>query len=144
MCVRAKVLSVVSDSLKPYGLQVPLPMEFSRSALLQRIFPTQGSNPRLLRLLPWQASSLPLVPPGKSQLLQSHMNCYTGLLIINHRGGTLWKQTFKSIITGDAMVLSQVPLTAEGTGSIPGRRTEIPQASWCGQKKKKKREIKNS
>ena len=31
-------------------------------ALLQRIFPTQGSNPLLLH---WQVSSLPLVPPGK-------------------------------------------------------------------------------
>ena len=27
--------------------------------------------------------------------------------------------------------------TAEGTGSIPGWRTKIPQAAWCGQKKKK-------
>ena len=31
-------------------------------ALLQRIFPNQGSNPHLLCLLHWQASSLPLVP----------------------------------------------------------------------------------
>ena len=30
--------------------------------LLQGIFPTQGSNPRLQH---WQADSLPLVPPGK-------------------------------------------------------------------------------
>ena len=32
-----------------------------------RIFPTQGSNPRLLHLLHphWQAGSLPLAPPGK-------------------------------------------------------------------------------
>ena len=29
-------------------------------ALLQGIFPTQGSNPHLLRLLHWQAGSLPL------------------------------------------------------------------------------------
>ena len=29
------------------------------------IFPTQGSNLHLLRLLNWQACSLPLVPPGK-------------------------------------------------------------------------------
>ena len=29
------------------------------------IFPTQGLNPSLLHLLPWQAGSLPLVPPGK-------------------------------------------------------------------------------
>ena len=34
--------------------------------LLQGIFPTQGLNPHLLCLLPWQASSLPLAPPGKS------------------------------------------------------------------------------
>ena len=32
--------------------------------LLQRIFPTQGSNPRLLRLLHWQAGSLPLSHPN--------------------------------------------------------------------------------
>ena len=32
--------------------------------LLQGIFPTPGQNPGLLRLLHWQASSLPLVPPG--------------------------------------------------------------------------------
>ena len=37
-------------------------------ALLQGIFPTQGSNPRLLRLLHWQAGSLPLAPPGKPSL----------------------------------------------------------------------------
>ena len=33
--------------------------------LLQGIFPTQGSNPHLLRLLHWQADSLPTVPPEK-------------------------------------------------------------------------------
>ena len=36
-------------------------------ALLQGIFPTQGSNLRLLSLLHWQAGSLPLAPPGKPQ-----------------------------------------------------------------------------
>ena len=34
-------------------------------ALSQEIFPTQGSNPHLLRLLHWLVGSLPLVPPGK-------------------------------------------------------------------------------
>ena len=34
-------------------------------ALLQGIFPTHGSNPRLLGLLHWQAGSLPLVQPEK-------------------------------------------------------------------------------
>ena len=33
--------------------------------LLQGAFPTQGSNPSLLRLLHWQTGSLPLAPPGK-------------------------------------------------------------------------------
>ena len=33
--------------------------------LLQGIFPTQGSNPHLLHLLHWQASSLPLAPHEK-------------------------------------------------------------------------------
>ena len=34
-------------------------------ALLQGIFPTQGSNLHLLCLLLWQSGSLPLAPPGK-------------------------------------------------------------------------------
>ena len=34
-------------------------------ALLQGIFPTQGSNPHLLSLLHWQAGSLLPAPPGK-------------------------------------------------------------------------------
>ena len=32
--------------------------------------------------------------------------------------------------------------SAENSGSIPSRGTKIPQASWCGKKKKKKR-VKN-
>ena len=32
-------------------------------ALLQEIFPTQGSNPHLLGLLHWQVGSVPLAPP---------------------------------------------------------------------------------
>ena len=34
-------------------------------SLLQGISPTQGLNPRLLRLLHWQACSLPGEAPGK-------------------------------------------------------------------------------
>ena len=37
-------------------------------ALLQEIFPIQGSNLCLLHLLHWQADSLPLVPPGKAKI----------------------------------------------------------------------------
>ena len=32
---------------------------------IQRIFPTRGSNPRLLPFLLWQVGSSPLAPPGK-------------------------------------------------------------------------------
>ena len=38
-------------------------------ALFQEIFPTQGSNPYLRHLLPWQTGSLPLASPGKPFLL---------------------------------------------------------------------------
>ena len=34
-------------------------------ALLQGIFPTQGSNPQFLRLLHWHLVLLPRAPPGK-------------------------------------------------------------------------------
>ena len=39
-------------------------------ALLQGIFPTQGSNPRLLCLSPWQEGSLPLLPLHGSNTFQ--------------------------------------------------------------------------
>ena len=57
--------------------QVPLPWDSpGRStgvgchALLQGIFPIQGSNPSLLGLLHWQEGSLPLVPLGSPLLVQ--------------------------------------------------------------------------
>ena len=39
-------------------------------ALLQGIFPTQGSNPCLLCLLHSQVGSLPLVPAGKTLVMK--------------------------------------------------------------------------
>ena len=47
-------------------------------ALLQGIFPTQGSNPGLLRLLHWQPGSLPLAPPGKSSSHRDAMKTFFG------------------------------------------------------------------
>ena len=44
-------------------------------ALLQGIFPTQGSNLCLLRLLRWQAGSLSLALPGKP-----HSDLYAGFI----------------------------------------------------------------
>ena len=65
----------MSNSLQPHGLY-PARLLCSWDsqgkntgvgcrALLQGIFPTQGSNSCLLCLLHWQACSLPLAPPGK-------------------------------------------------------------------------------
>ena len=73
MCVLSRVRLFVT----PWAVarQAPLSMGFSskntgvgRHALLQRIFPTQGSNLRLLRLLHWQAGSLLAEPPGSSEM----------------------------------------------------------------------------
>ena len=47
-------------------------------ALLQGIFLTYGSNLSLLRLLHWQAGSLPLVPPGNP-----HMSTHTKVAVIS-------------------------------------------------------------
>ena len=65
----------MSDSLRPYGPKSPrllCPWDLSgRNTgvgchfLLQGLFLSQGSNPHLWHLLPWQSSSLPLAPPGK-------------------------------------------------------------------------------
>ena len=65
---------VVSDSATPWtaALRLLCPRDSPGKgtavgchALLQGIFLTQGSDPRLLRLLHWQVGSLPLAPPGK-------------------------------------------------------------------------------
>ena len=48
-------------------------LQWGCHALLQVVFPTQGSNPRLFRLLHWQAGSLPLAPPGPQQALKGQV-----------------------------------------------------------------------
>ena len=76
-CVHAHSLSHVWLLVTPWTVahQAPLSMGFSSMKtgvgchfLLQGIFSTRGSNPRVLHLLHWQADSLPLVPPGKPHL----------------------------------------------------------------------------
>ena len=67
-----QVVLVVSDSLRPHGLQptrILCQWDYPGKntgvgchALHQGIFPTQRTNPCLLR---WQVRSLPLAPPGK-------------------------------------------------------------------------------
>ena len=60
----------MSSSLRPRGLYSPWHSPGQNTgagslSLLQGIFPTQASNPRLLCLLHWQAGSLPLTAPGR-------------------------------------------------------------------------------
>ena len=72
---------IMSNSLHPCGLQparLLCPWDSSGKntgvcchALLRGIFLTQGSNLQLLCLLCWQAGSLPLVPPGKTNYASS-------------------------------------------------------------------------
>ena len=74
MCVHVKLLLSCPTLCNPVDCSLPGSSVHGNSpdkntgvgchALLQGIFPTQGSNPHLVCLLPWQAGSLPLVPPG--------------------------------------------------------------------------------
>ena len=76
MC--AKLLHLSPTLCDPMNLahQAPLSMGFSKQeygegchAFFQGIFPTQGLKLRLLCLLYWQADSLPLMPPGKPEVI---------------------------------------------------------------------------
>ena len=76
-----RACSVVSDSFETHGLQ-PARLLCPRDspgkdtgvgcpALLQGIFPIQGSNPRLIITLALQAGPLPLALPGKPNIVYS-------------------------------------------------------------------------
>ena len=72
--VASVVCSILCNAMdsRPPGSSVPGILQTRITgvgchALLQGIFPAQGLKPYLLCLLHWQASSLPLVPPGKPQ-----------------------------------------------------------------------------
>ena len=75
MCVCARLLQSYTTLCSPMDCSPPgssvrgdspgKNTGVSCHALLQGVFPTQGSNPSLLCLLHWQAGSLPLLPPGK-------------------------------------------------------------------------------
>ena len=79
LCVRAKLLQLCPTLCDPTDYSSPTRLLYPWDspgkntgvgchALVQGIFPTQGSNLRLLYLLHWQAGSLPLAPPGKLRL----------------------------------------------------------------------------
>ena len=93
VCVCACTFSHVQLFVTPWTVahQTPCPWDFpgkntgvSCHFLLQGIFPTQGSNPRLLHLLHWQADSLPLAPPGKLIAYKNGLMSFTKLHLKNH------------------------------------------------------------
>ena len=73
VCVRVKLLRRVPTLCDPMDCtRLLCPWDSAGKetsmgcrALLQGLFPTQGSNPSLLRLLHWHVGSLLLAPPGK-------------------------------------------------------------------------------
>ena len=72
-------VAVISNSMRPMNRSLPRSFSWKFTGkntgvgchfLLQRIFPTQGSNLGLLCFLHWQADSLPLAPPGPRGILK--------------------------------------------------------------------------
>ena len=106
MSVACKGASVVSKSVRPHGLQptrllCPWDSPGKNAGmgchfLLQGIFPTQGSNPRLLCLLHWQAGSLTLVPPGKPLKCIKTSNHY----VVHQKHSVVSQLYFKSKLIG--------------------------------------------
>ena len=124
VCV-CHIASVVSNSLQPHGLQLTrllCPWDFPGKntgvgchALLQGIFPTQGSNPHLLRLLHWQVGSLPLAPPGKSSALNSfllHFFCYDSSPYTVSLYGVHWLSIFLSFSFGSSIGMLSTNLSS--------------------------------
>ena len=75
MCAQPPSRVQLFSTLWTIAPQAPLSMGFSRQEYWSGLpcpppgeLPNPGINPRLLRLLHWQAGSLPLVPPGKPHL----------------------------------------------------------------------------
>ena len=105
VCERAcSAASVVSNSVRPHELEptrILYPCDspgknpgVGGHSLLQEIFPTQRSSPRLSHLLHWQVGSVPLAPPpGK---LKFEFNPLIWIFIANENSYTdLKKKTLE-------------------------------------------------
>ena len=104
----------------------PLSMGFSRQEYWSGLpfpspeaLPDPGSNPHLLCLLPWQAGSLPLAPPGKPNLHNSKWQLWH-LLKMNLKELPWWLSGWTST------------RQCRGRGFDPGlRRRCVPWDSWA-------------
>ena len=77
-------------------------------------------------------------PPQRWESLLNHKDqlCF---LSSDTNNGTFLKIAFGEFPGG--LVVRILGFHCHGLGSIPGQGTEIPQATWCGQKKRKKKKI---
>ena len=144
--------SVVSDSLGPYGL---LPTRLhcpwyspgkntgaNCHALLQAIFPAQGSNPHLLCLIYWQADCLPLAPPESSNgggqmvkelwdffLFSVCVHFFTYLLIFNSQPlSTLY--VLRGNLLSWQTLIERLPCASTGIRDTVGDKTASLWLPW--------------
>ena len=106
-------------------------------ALLQGISPSQGSKRHLLRLLHWQAGSLPLAPPGKPQallgkpdfILTDHVN------VLVHQSSSLCCNLLKSTGSSQYALVFFSPkiqhLQAHGPSPKTGKWLSARQSWGC-------------
>ena len=104
-------------------------------ALLQGIFPTQGSNLHLLHLLHWQVGSLPLAPPGKPIFMWRSPNFIHIWLLHLSQTPDLYVITLKFQVwslprkcTGHSK--HPLPTTQEKTPHIDITRWSTPKSDW--------------
>ena len=90
--------------------------------LLQGIIPTQGSNPRLLYHLHWQAASLPLAPCGKPIKLPSKLPPNSG------QG----YRSFSQAHSASNLTLAKIPLVSSIMPTLQSERTclSVHTHSW--------------
>ena len=94
-------------------------------ALLQGIFPTQGSNLQLLHLLHWQEGSLPLAPPGETQ---EKITVWWICSRCPEGGGRETKDEAVVKVQGSSSQ-GTVPTVSEG-GLSPGLPSHMPAQPW--------------
>ena len=121
------------DPMDCIAHQAPLSMRFSRQEYCSRLpFPSpgdltdQGSNPCLLRLLHWQAGSLPLAPPGKPVLgslkclgpCPEHRVC-PGVRVCQHEAVLSHTTGADSLTMGDSKEEGKWTVGATGRSLVP-------------------------
>ena len=143
MCVCAKSLQLCPTLCDP--MDHGLPGSSVRGILQQEywsglpcpppgIFPTQGSNPCLLRLLHWPTGSLPLAPPGKPQLaisqykIKSKKKKFTFFFLtalLRFRSHTMYFASLKHTVIWYICNVGQPPPLIPGYFHHPQKETQI-------------------